>query len=69
MTDQGQTIYNWMTERWDEGMTVYVRTYTHAIKIAPKHRDRVRYHNGHCEVQAGRRWDSINGNKITAQTS
>ncbi len=69
MTDRGQTIYDWMNERWNEGMTVYATTATNSVKIAPKHRDRVRYNNGHCETQHGKRWDSVNYCKITAQAS
>lgn len=63
---QGEKIYNWITARHAEGRTVYATTYLKSIKIAPKHADLVRLHNGHCEVARGRHWDSINFCKITA---
>lgn len=63
----GKTIYDWIAARLDEGRTVYATTYLVCIKIAPKHRDCVRLSGDHCEVQRGKRWDSINGAKITAR--
>lgn len=62
----GDKIYRWINERLDEGCTVYATTYLRSIKIQAKHRHMVRVRGEHCEVQQGRRWDSINGCKITA---
>jgi len=64
--DRGQTIYRWIMDRLAEGRAVYATNHLRCIKIAPKHRDCVRYHNGHCEVRAGKRWDSINYCQVTA---
>lgn len=64
-----ENAWTWLNERWDEGRTVYVHTYLKTIKIAPKHRDRTRLSPSrkHVEVMRGKHWDSILGNKITAQ--
>jgi hypothetical protein len=62
-----ERMHEWIAARLSEGRTVYATSYGHAIKITPKHVDLIRVRNGHCEVQRGRRWDSINGCKITAQ--
>jgi len=64
--DRGEKMYNWIVARLDEGMTVYATTYLISLKLSKKHKAMIRYRNGHCEVQRGRRWDSINGCKITA---
>jgi len=66
---RGETIFKWITDRHSEGMTAYATNYMHSIKIAPKHADRVRLSadGEHCEIMAGRRWDSINFCKITAR--
>ena len=63
----GKTIYTWIMERLSEGRTVYATTYLVSIKIQPKRRDMVRLSGNHCEVQRGRRWDSINGCRIPAR--
>jgi len=64
----GEKIYSWITERHAEGRTVFATTYLRSVKITPKRADCVRLSADrvHCEVQFGRRWDSINGCKITA---
>ena len=56
----------WIKARIAEGMTVYLSSYTHVTKIKAKHLPQVRAHNGHLEVQHGRRWLSHNYSKITA---
>ena len=63
----GEKIYTWIKARHADGMTVYAQTYTRITKIAPKHADRVRYHNRHCEMTAGRSWVSLNGCNFTAR--
>jgi hypothetical protein len=65
----GQTIFDWISARLDEGLTVYATTYLRSIKITKRNLDRgqVRVAGQHCEVQMGKRWDSINGCKITAR--
>lgn len=63
---RGQEIKDWIAARHAEGRTVYAQTYLRIIKLAPKHADRLRIHGDHCEVQMGKRWDSINYCKITA---
>ena len=63
----GETIYNWIMERLDEGRTVYATNYLRSFKITAKHRDCVRLSGDHCEIQLGRRWDSINGCRISAR--
>lgn len=62
----GQKIYNWINDRLDEGLTVYVTTYTKCTKIQAKHSDCLRVNGSHCEITRGRNWDSINFCKITA---
>ena len=64
--DRGQKIFDWIKARHADGRTVYAATYTKTIKLAPKHAEAVRYHNGHCEVRFGKRWDSINFCNISA---
>ena len=64
--NRGKRIYDWIMARLDEGYTVYASTHLVHIKITPKHRDLVRFRDGHCEVCRGRRWDSINLCRIEA---
>jgi hypothetical protein len=65
----GDKIFNWISERVNEGRTVYATTYLRSLKIQKKHVDAgmVRVRDGHCEVQRGKAWDSINLCKITAR--
>ena len=65
-TDRGTTIFNWINEQLNAGRTVQATTYLTVTRIKPKHRDMLRVRNGHCEVQRGKHWDSINYCKITA---
>jgi hypothetical protein len=67
MMTTGEKIHTWIMERLAEGRTVYATTYLVQIVIKPKHAAMVRLANGHCEIQRGKRWDSINGAKITAR--
>lgn len=63
---RAEEIMNWIKDRHAEGRTVYASTHLRSIKIAPKHAAQVRVRGDHCEVQMGKRWDSINYCKITA---
>lgn len=65
--NQGRLIYNWIVAQHAKGLTVYASTAMRAIKIAPKHIDRVRVSGNHCEVMRGRHWDSINYTRISAR--
>ncbi len=65
--DRGEQIMKFITEQHAEGRTVYAQTYLKTIKLAPKHAHMVRVKNGHCEVQFGKRWDSINYCRISAR--
>lgn len=64
--NRGQKIYNWIKDVHSKGYTVYATTAIKSIKISPKHINMVRIKNGHCEIQMGKRWDSINYCKLTA---
>lgn len=63
---RGEKIYNWIEDVHSKGFTVYATTYLKSIKIAPKNINMVRVNNGHCEIQMGKSWDSINYCKLTA---
>ena len=63
---RGQIIGEWIAARHAEGRTVYAQTPLRTIKLSPKHAAMIRVRGEHCEVQMGRRWDSINWTKITA---
>lgn len=65
--DRGTEIHEWIKARHASGMIVYAATALRVIKLKPKHASMVRSRNGHCEVQMGKRWDSINYCKLTAQ--
>ena len=66
MPTLGDRIYRFIVDATEAGRTVYASTYLVAIKIQAKHLPAIRVRNGHCEVRRGKRWDSINGCKITA---
>lgn len=65
-TNRGEAIHAWIKERHAEGRTVYAATPLRVIKLTPKHAAMIRVSGENCEVQMGRRWDSINWCKITA---
>lgn len=65
-TSRGATIHEWIKARHAEGRTVYASTPLRVIKLAPKHAAMIRVSGEDCQVQMGRRWDSINWCKITA---
>ena len=67
LTNRGEAIYEWIKARHAEGRTVYAATSLRVVKLAPKHASSVRLHGEHCEVQRGKRWDSINWCRITAE--
>lgn len=56
----GAEIYTWISEQLDAGCTVYAHTYLRTIKISPKYRECLRLNGTNCEVQMGKRWDSLN---------
>lgn len=63
----GKKIYDWIKARTDEGMTVYITTYTKSTSITKKHMEwALRVNGDHCEMVRGKNWDSINFCKITA---
>ena len=62
-----QDMYDWIMARFDDGMTVYVASYGRIVKCRAKHRAMFRVRGDHCELQRGKRWDSINYCKITAR--
>ena len=62
----GQKIYDWIDARLNEGRTVYATTYLRSTKLTKKNLPQIRVRGEHCEVQFGKRWDSINYCKITA---
>lgn len=65
-TNRGQEIADWIAARHAEGKTVYAQTHLRTVKLTPRHAICIRVKGTHCEVQFGKRWDSINYCKLTA---
>ena len=64
-----QAAFEWMTERWDAGMTVAITTHLRSVQITPKRREAVRISaSGDLQIQAGKRWDTVifSGVKVAA---
>ena len=69
MTPTSTAALEWMTARWDAGMTVSITTHYRSIQIAPTRRSAVRINaGGDLQVMRGRGWDTIliDGVRITA---
>ena len=64
--NRGQKMYAWIKAQHEAGRTVYVHTYTRTTRLAPKHAHMVRLSGNHCEMQAGKRWDSLNFCSLSA---
>jgi len=52
-------IWAKVNRAWDAGHTVYVATRVRATKIAPKHRDALRFRSGQIQIRSGRRWERV----------
>lgn len=65
--NRGEVIHKWISNRLSEGKSVFIQTALRTWKVSSKHKDMLRVRGEHCELQCGKRWDSINYCKITAQ--
>lgn len=64
-----RAAFEWMTNRWNDGMTVCITNRLRSVQIAPKRREAVRISaSGDLQIQAGKRWDTVlvSGVKVTA---
>ena len=64
--DAAQNALAWINARLDDGLTVYLTTYTKSTALKAKHRDMIRVRGKCLEVQHGRHWLDHSGSKITA---
>lgn len=69
---KGQAMFDWIQAQLSEGKTVYVQNPLRTIKLSKKHASMIRASKKvdgsvHCEVQMGKRWDSINFCRVSAQ--
>ena len=67
MENRGDKIFLWIEEMHKTGRTVYAQTAWKTIAIKPNHNFLIRSQNGHCEVQKGKHWVSINYCKLSAR--
>ena len=51
----------------EAGRTVYISTYTRSIKCTKKHTGMFKAARNGAYIQSGKRWDCIDGCKITVQ--
>lgn len=56
-----------ITAHLEAGRTVYISTYTRSIKCTKKHVDMFKAARNGAYIQSGKRWDCIDGCKITVQ--
>jgi len=68
-TTYAERLFGFISTHLDAGRTVYASNYLRVIPMTPKNRALIRLSadRNHVEVSFGKRWDSINGCKITAR--
>jgi len=68
LTDEAaQAAFKWISDRFDEGRSVYFTTYLKCYRVTPKRRDMVRLRGRCIEMQSGRQWLDCSSTRITAR--
>ena len=64
--EAAQKALVWINARLDDGLTVYLTTYTKSTALKAKHRNMIRVRGTRLEVQHGHHWLNHSGSKISA---